>query len=326
MSTALRPRRRTRTHSSRNPNPLYKAPPVVKEKNEAETARRLDEQVRREAPTVMKEMKAAETAERLDEQIWRETRNRDTRLTPMEDGGNDSPDGGFRKVLRRRSWLRTSEEDDGFQKFQNGNNGFANGDRGRRGQSEVEDDSDFEASRKLSLNSWNRGAGSGFVRMSATCSARWTAERLSQKTVGGCREGCLSSKRRFWTHWTSVKLAASARYSTSVELRLTMFCFVHFQDTRFEPKNIQKRVVVLPNPKFCDKEGAGAVFVTCSTLGGRLPVLDLADIGCVLVLGRVAGEEGVGSGRLISIPEIGIGPLAVVDGRLGAGTTMVEGS
>ncbi|MED6160409.1 hypothetical protein PIB30_051281 [Stylosanthes scabra] len=170
MSTVLRLRRRTRTHNSRNPNPLYKVPPVVKEKNEAETARRLNEQVWREAPTVMKEMKAAETAERLDEQIWRETRNGDTHLTPMEDGGDDSPDGGFRKVLWRQSWLRTNEEDDGFQRFQNGDNGFANGDRGRRGQSEVEDNDDFEASRSLSLNLLNKGTGSGFVRMSTTCS------------------------------------------------------------------------------------------------------------------------------------------------------------
>ncbi|MED6120753.1 hypothetical protein PIB30_024042 [Stylosanthes scabra] len=49
---------------------------------------------------------------------------------------------------------------------------------------------------------------------------RWTAERLSQKTVGGLEHGCRSSVRRFWIHCNSVKAAAKARYSTSVELRL----------------------------------------------------------------------------------------------------------
>ncbi|MED6137815.1 hypothetical protein PIB30_068557 [Stylosanthes scabra] len=86
-----------------------------------------------------------------------------------------------------------------------------------------------ETSRSLLLNLLNEAWGEAWC----------TADKLSQKTVGGVQQGCLSSVRRFCSHWTSMNVAAKARYSASVELRLTVGCFMHFHDTKLEPKKTQ---------------------------------------------------------------------------------------
>ncbi|MED6131770.1 hypothetical protein PIB30_012778 [Stylosanthes scabra] len=74
------------------------------------------------------------------------------------------------KAVQRRSWVELEMKTTAFRSCRLAIMVLYNGDNGRRGQREGEDNSGFEASLSLSLNLLNRGTNSGFMRISATCS------------------------------------------------------------------------------------------------------------------------------------------------------------
>jgi len=74
---------------------------------------------------------------------------------------------------------------------------------------------------------------------------REIADLLSQKScVGEVNEHPISRRTKL-IQVSSADVEASARYSASVEDRLTVDCFLAAQDMRLEPRYVQKPVVDL---------------------------------------------------------------------------------
>ena len=69
------------------------------------------------------------------------------------------------------------------------------------------------------------------------------APRLSENRVGGNRNGERSSDNNDFTHCSSAAVVAIARYSTSLEERAIVHCFVELQKVRLALRKIRKAPV-----------------------------------------------------------------------------------